>query len=61
MFGEWRLNVRYVGEQMFGMGDEMFGKLETKCSAFRRTKPRRKYPAAYQEALIKKKKFRGHS
>ena len=39
---------------MFGMGDEMFGKWETKCSEFRRTKVRRKSPAAYQEAQIKK-------
>ena len=27
---------------MFGMGDEMFGKWETKCSAFRKTKVWRK-------------------
>ena len=46
---------------MFGMGDEMFGKWETKCSAFRRTKVRRKSPAAYQEAQIKKNIFLGHS
>ena len=46
---------------MFGMGDEMFGKWETKCSAFRRTKVRRKSPAAYQEAQIKNKIFLGHS
>ena len=46
---------------MFGMGDEMFGKWETKCSAFRRTKVRRKSPAAYQEAQIKIKIFLGHS
>ena len=39
---------------MFGMGDKMFGEWETKCSAFRRTKVRRKSPAAYQEAQIKK-------
>ena len=44
----WRTNVR-------NGGDEMFGKWETKCSAFRRTKVRRKSPAAYQEAQIKKK------
>ena len=46
---------------MFGMGDEMFGKWETKCSAYRRTKVRRKTPAAYQEAQIKKKIILGHS
>ena len=40
---------------MFGKGDEMFGKWETKCSAFRRTKVWRKSPAAYQETQIKKK------
>ena len=39
---------------MFGVGDEMFGKWETKCLAFRRTKVRRKSPAAYQEAQIQK-------
>ena len=33
----------------------MFGKLETKCSEFRRTKVWRKSPAAYQEAQIKEK------
>ena len=46
---------------MSGMGDEMFGKWETKCSEFRRTKVWRKSPAAYQEAQIKKKMFLGHS
>ena len=46
---------------MFGVGDEMFGKWDTKCSAFRRTKVRRKSPAADQEAQIKKKIFLGHS
>ena len=40
---------------MFGVGDEILGKWETKCWAFRRTKVRRKSPAAYQEAQIKKK------
>ena len=40
---------------MFGVGDEIFGKWETKCSEFRRTKVRRKSTAAYQEAQIKKK------
>ena len=39
----------------------MFGKWETRCSEFRRTKVWRKSPAAYQEALIKKKIFAGHS
>ena len=33
----------------------MFGKWETKCTAFRRTKVWQKSPAAYQEAQIKKK------
>ena len=46
---------------MFGMGDEMFGKWETKCSAFERTKVRQKSPAACQEAQIKKKIVRGPS
>ena len=46
---------------MFGMGDEMFGKWETKCLAFRRTKVWQKSPAAYQEAQIKNKIFAGHS
>ena len=46
---------------MFGMGDEMFGKWETKCLEFRRTKVQRKSPAAYQEAQIKKKIVKGHS
>ena len=46
---------------MFGMGDEMFGKWETKCSEFRRTKVRRKSLAANQEAQIKKKICAGHS
>ena len=40
---------------MFGMGDEMFGKWETKCSVFRIPKVRLKSPEAYQEAQIKKK------
>ena len=43
---------------MFGMGDEMLGKSETKCSAFGRTKVRRKSTAVYQEAHIKKKYFK---
>ena len=35
---------------MFGMGDEMFGKWETKV--------RRKSPAACQVVLVKKKKLK---
>ena len=46
---------------MFGVGDEMLGKCETKCSALRRTKVRRKSTAAFQEAQIKKKIVRGPS
>ena len=46
---------------MFGTGDEMFGKWETKCPAFWRTKVRRKSPAAYQEAQIKKTIFARHT
>ena len=42
---------------MFRIGDEMAGKWETNCSAFQRTKVRRKSPAAYQEAHVKKKYF----
>ena len=42
---------------MFGMGDEMLGKWETKYSVFRRTKVRRKCPAVYQKAQMKKKKY----
>ena len=45
---------------MFVVGDEMLGKFETKCSAFRITKVRRKSPEAYQEAQIKKKIFAVH-
>ena len=36
-------------------GDETLDNWENKCSAFGRTKVRRKSPAAYQEAQIKKK------
>ena len=46
---------------MFGMGDEMFGKWETKCSAFWKPKVQQKSPAAYQEDHVKKKIFLGHS
>ena len=42
-------------------GDEMLGYWENKCSAFGRTKVRRKSPAANQEAQIKKKIVRGPS
>ena len=42
-------------------GDEMLGKWETKCSAFRRPKVRRKSPAAYREAQNNNKLFAVHS
>ena len=35
-------------------GDEMLGNWENKCSAFGRTKVRRKSPAVYQTTQIKK-------
>ena len=39
----------------------MLGNWENKCLVFGRTKVRRKSPAAYQEAQIKKQIFAGHS
>ena len=53
--------VKELEYKYWESGDEMLGNWETKCSAFRRTKVRRKSPAVFQEAQIKKKIVRGPS